>query len=597
MSVSRRRFLGTSAAVTAAGAAVVTVTHPKSSTAQVGGAAPQIQIAATPSPAIIALNRMGYGPRPGDIQRVKDMGLQAYIDEQLDPDTINDGACQSRIQDARLRISYDSGEGYAGKDEIRKLTNLDKDITDIWYLTDWEKKIGYAERVRPFDETRVATWIRAIYSKRQLKEVMVEFWHNHFNIDGSSDAPIAVAFPTYNRIMRRHCFGNFRAFLEDVAKSTAMMYYLDNRSNRAGEGEGGNENYARELLELHTFGAENYLGFVDNPANVGTITYNGKKYVKGYIENDIFEIANCLSGWTVADGYWQLPDEVADNGEFYYYDEWHATGAKTVFSLDGEPTIPADQPALKDGQDVLDMVAAHPHTARTICTKLCRRFIADNPPESVVDAAVDVWMNNLNSDDQIKKVMRTILLSEAFKTTWGEKIKRPFEAIVSYLRATEAEMENDHPEKEDPDHGNNWGSIMWRMRQTGHKIFEWAPPTGFPDTAGYWMSTNGLLQRWNIPHVIAQSWGGDAQIDLIGATDMQSSCTDIVDFWINRLCGYEIDASRREELIAFMAQEGNPTQAPQPNDGAPDWKDPKALEDRLKSMVQLLAMYPEFHMR
>lgn len=441
MSVSRRRFLGTSAAVTAAGAAVVTVTQPKSSAAQVGGPSPQIQIAATPSPAVIALNRMSYGPRPGDIQRVKDMGLQAYIDEQLNPDSINDGACQSRVQEAKLKIRYDSGNGYPAKDEIRKLNHLDKDITDIWYLRDWQRSMNYQERIRPFDEVRVATWIRAVHSKRQLKEVMVEFWHNHFNVDGSSDASIAVAFPAYNRIMRQHCFGNFRTFLEDVAQSAAMMYYLDNRSNRAGDGEGGNENYARELLELHTFGAENYLRFVDNPANVGTITYNGKTYVKGYTENDIFEIANCLSGWTVADGYWQLPDEVANNGTFYYFDEWHATGAKTVFSLDGEPTIPADQPPLKDGQDVLDMVAAHPHTARTICTKLCRRFIADQPPESVIDAAVAVWMNNLNSDEQIKKVVRTILLSEEFKTTWGEKIKRPFEAIVSYLRATEAEFE------------------------------------------------------------------------------------------------------------------------------------------------------------
>lgn len=111
------------------------------------------------------------------------------------------------------------------------------------------------------------------------------------------------------------------------------------------------------------------------------------------------------------------------------------------------------------------------------------------------------------------------------------------------------------------------------------------------------MSTNGLLQRWNIPYVFSQSWGGDIQIDLLGTTDMQSSCVDIVDFWINRLCGYEIDAGRREELIAFMAQEGDPAQAPQPTDGAPDWKNPEALQDRLISMVQLLAMYPEFHMR
>jgi hypothetical protein len=252
---------------------------------------------------------------------------------------------------------------------------------------------------------------------------------------------------------------------------------------------------------------------------------------------------------------------------------------------------------MKDGRDVLDLLASHPNVARFICTKLCRRLIADDPPAAVVDAAVAEWMSNLGAPDQIKKVVRVILLSNEFKTTWGQKVKRPFEAIVAYLRATNATLPVDVVDPTDPSKGAYWSSITYTMSGTGHKIFEWPTPTGHPDVASYWISTNSTLRRWNLPFILAQWWGGNIAVPVVEETDLSRSCIEIVDYWIGRLCGFPIDQSVRDELIAFMAQAGDPSQSPKPTPRAPDWGKQDGVKDRLKSMVQLLAASPDFHAR
>lgn len=581
MASSRRRFIGTSAALTATTAGAVTAFHSRSSTAQTDVQPLQIGIASVPSPEVIALNRMAYGPRPGDINRVRSMGLDNYIEEQLNPDAISDSDCDARLSAARIRVSYDD------INELRPLNLLDQSVPELWE----RRSMTFRERQQAFYQVRTAAWIRAVYSQRQLQEVMVEFWHNHFNVNGPSSSEIASTFPAYDRMMRTHCFGNFRTFLEEVGKSAAMMFYLNNVTNKAGGGEGGNENYARELFELHTLGADNYLKFYDDRRNIGTVEYNGKTFVRGYIDEDVYEASRCLTGWTIANGRRDFGDDVPNNGTFYYYANWHDTNPKTVLSADGVPNILRNQPALKDGQDVFDLLAGHPGTAQYICTKLCRRFIADNPPSSVVSAAVSTWMEHINSPDQIRRVVRVILQSNAFKTTWGKKIKRPFETVVSYLRATNADLQNDTLEN------TRWDRVNWNVGNTGHWIFEYPAPTGYPDTMDYWVSTNGMLRRWNLPYILTQSWGGGVEIDLVGQTDMNKSCTEIVDGWIARLFGYEISPSVRQALIEFMAQGGDVNEAPQPTEREPDWGKPEALEDRLRSMVQLLASSPEFQTR
>lgn len=585
MPLSRRSLLQSSAATAAI--TVIPQPTPLADTTNVQ-ASPASITTITPPPEAIAMHRMAYGPRSGDIARVKSMGVDAYVDEQLNPSAIDDSACNTLISQMRLKIKYDAVH------EVRPLSTLNKTTSELWPL---RSHAAYAERIRPVEEVRVATWLRAVHSKRQLLELMVDFWHNHFNVNALSETGISVTFPVYDRLMRQHALGNFRTFVEEVGKSTAMMYSLDNVSNKAGPAEAGNENYARELIELHTLGSDNYLKFYDDRRKIGTISYGNETFARGYIDDDVYEAANCFTGWMVANGHWEFPDPKPNTGEFYYNPNWHDTGPKTVLSVDGYPNIPRNQADMKDGKDVYDLLANHIGTARHLCTKLCRRFIADDPPSSVVEAAVAVWMQHRKSPDQIKRVMRVILTSSEFKTTWGKKVKRPFEAVAAYLRATNASFPIDLVDAEDANRGAFWNSFLWQYSQIGHKNFEWPTPTGHPDVADYWASTNGMLRRWNLPYIIMQSWGGNLTIDLVGQTNLTISCTQIVDAWIARLFGYTIDPSARQAVIKFLAQGNDANQPPKPLSGAPDWNSADAVKDRLITAVQLLAATPDFHAR
>ncbi len=593
MAVSRRTFLAASATVAAA-----STLHP-----DVGLAAPapppSSEYSATtvlPAHEVIALHRMGYGPRPGDIDMVRSMGFAAYVEQQLNPQLIDDSACDARIASARMRISYPAGNGYPALNELRGLTSLNKAVTELWPLARWDIPADGRERMRPFEEVRAATWLRAVNSRRQLQEVMVEFWHNHFNVYPVSASAISCSFPAYDRtVIRKHCFGNFREFLEAVASSPAMLFYLDNVSNRTAGGEGGNENYARELIELHTLGIGAYLKFYDDRRDVGD---DGNGNARGYIDDDVYEAARCFTGWTVANGTWNgVNGNLPNTGEFIYMHNWHDTAGKTFLSPDGYPNFSRNQPAMSDGRRVLDLLAQHPATARNVCTKLCRRLIGDNPPPLVLEAAVAEWLRHVHSPDQIKRVVRVILMSEEFSSTWGAKVKRPFEFVVSYIRGTGGDLANDFIDPNDASLGFNWSALNWRMNETGHSLYEWASPNGYPDVSSFWVTTNGMMQRWKLPFIVAQQWGGAATVNAWAATPSGLSCTQIVDYWINRLCGFTINPDVRTELIAFMAQGNDASKAPEPLKSRPDWGDPNALKDRLSAMVQLLAMSPDFQMR
>lgn len=609
MAVSRRRFIRTATVAGAAASAAPHLAQFLENTYESG-----IANAATaaPSPEAIAMHRMAYGPRPGDIAAVKAQGLDAYIDQQLNPSSIADGVCDQKIADAVFKVFYGT------VNELRPIAPmLAKSATDLWAEVVVPNK-PFGESSLPWQMVRVATLIRAVYSKRQLQEVMVDFWHNHFNVRPSAEREVSIGFPEHDRTIRQHCFGNFRTFLEAVGRSMAMLYDLDNVSNQAGGGEGGNENYARELFELQTLGSDNYLKFYEDRSQVGTITYNGEMFARGYIDEDVYEVARCFTGWSIASGRWPQPTGTPNTGDFIYLSAWHDTNPKTVLLVpkigpNGEqiylPNIPRSQPDLKDGRDVYDMLANHPGTARTICTKLVRRLISDNPPQAVVDAAVAKWMATRTAPDQIKQVLRVILTSQEFKTTWGGKIKRPFEYVVAYLRATEAELPNDVdslPTSEtdptpDRTKGGYWANIFWNMGNTGHRLFEWPTPTGHPDLASYWGNSNSMLRRWNLLSYLGvqSAWGGNCTINLIGKTDMTKPCAAIVDFWIDRLCGYSVAPGVRQGLIDFLAlkvNSGDPSKPPAATKGE-DANDPNTLIERLTSTVQLLAMSPDYQRR
>jgi len=552
----------------------------------------------------IAMRRLAFGPSPelmamydatpgaGDEER-----FDNWVRQQLNYTAIDDTPCANRIASAQLKIRYTDNNRTVN--EVRPLSWLSASRETLWQQRA-VPDLRWAERIRPYNEVRVATWIRAVCSRRQLFEVMVDFWHNHFNVNATANQRIAATWPDYDRIIRTHALGNFHAMLTEVTKSVAMMYYLNNVSNKVGGGEGGNENFARELFELHTLGSDNYLKFYDQRGNIPVVEYGSERYAASYIDYDVYEASRCLTGWTIANG----SDGRPNTGAFYLMESWHDNYPKTVLAppplpgIEPAPNFPFNNGAEQDGTKLLRLVAYHPGTARHLCTKLCRRLVADNPPESLINTAYNVWMQHRESPDQIRRVVEAILLAPEAKSTFGAKIRRPLEAIWAFLRATNASLPNDVAEVNgDATKGNYWESLFWSVDQTGHRLFGWDTPTGHPDRAEYWANTNALLRTWNSFYTLAQSWGGNVGIDIVGQTPAGLSCVGIVDFWLQRMLTYTPTGDLRTLLINFLAQGFDPNQPPQPLPGAPDWRSPEAVPDRIVAMVQLLAMSPEFWLR
>ena len=306
---------------------------------------------------IIALNRMAFGPRPGDLEAFNTLGstdeerLRAYVAQQLIPESVDDGEFEERYTAAGFETLHKT------QDELYfdHIANNQYDSNDDAYWQ-WYSKPAY--------ELVDATFLRAVYSRKQLVEVLADFWHNHFNVYFWQDdgVPLLVS---YNRdVLRAHMLGNFRQMLEAVATHPSMLYYLNqNNSSDAGP----NENFARELFELHTLGAENYLGVRDP----NTVEKDANGIAIGYVDNDVYESARALTGWRIDDDIYEYEDGIEKTGRFIYYKPWHDRFNKLILGK----YIPADQPDMQDGRDVLDLLAYHPGTARYISRKLARRFI------------------------------------------------------------------------------------------------------------------------------------------------------------------------------------------------------------------------------
>lgn len=591
MTLTRRRLLGGGATLAAAAAAAA---------AAIGDAEPAAACAVVPQagPEAVAMNRLSFGPTPAAVAAYRALDSNeskryaAWVNRQLNPAAIPDPLCDQRLAATRLKIRY------TGVSEARPLDLIKPDVTtqSLWASRVRPRTLAWEERMRPYDEVRVATWIRAVYSERQLFEVLVDFWHNHFNVKASSDQRIAATWPIYDRIIRTHALGNFNAFVVAVAQSVAMMYYLDNVSNRVSGGEGGNENFARELFELHTLGSDNYLKFYDQRSQIGTVSWGDETFVRGYIDDDVYEASYALTGWTIADGHWDRPE--LNDGSFYFDVDWHQPGGKRVLAANFDQIIENKANPLQEGYEVIRRVSRHLGTARHLCTKLVRRFIADDPPQVVVDAAVQTWMANRDAPDQIKRVLETILLSGECRSTYGQKVRRPLEAAWGYLRATGANLPTDVADVNgDGSKGGYWGGLLYSADLSGHRLFGWDTPTGHPDKAAYWANTTGMLARWNMPYTITQSWGGGAAIDVVAQTPAGATCQQIVDFWVGRLIGFPVAPWVRKALVEFLAQGGSATQPPQPLPGVPDWGDPEAVKDRIRALVQLVAASPEFSLR
>ncbi|MEP6925287.1 MAG: DUF1800 domain-containing protein [Pyrinomonadaceae bacterium] len=367
------------------------------------------------------LSRAAYGSWIGDLDRVRLTGGEAWIEEQLAPETIDDTLCDLRANRFET-IHHNPGLCYEYKKPVLR-----------------EEIIRY-------------TLLRAIYSRRQLFEVMVGFWTDHLNINLEKGDCIYLKPADDRLVIRANAFGKFKDLIRASVTSPAMLVYLDGKENKKSAPEDiPNENYARELLELHTLGV------------------NG-----GYTQRDVSEIARCLTGWRIGTGW--------SRGTVYFDPELHDNDEKLVLGQ----TIPAGLGA-GDTDRVVEIVCGHPSTARYIAGKLVRRFVSDEPPDSLVKSVATVFEQ---TGGEIKAMVRTILASDEFKTARGSKFKPPFRFIVSCLRAVGADTHAHQP-------------LIEYLLRMGQGPFQYPTPDGYPDEANAWLGT--FLWRWNFGFALASN--------------------------------------------------------------------------------------------
>jgi uncharacterized protein (DUF1800 family) len=491
------------------------------------------------------LNRLGFGPRPGDVERVRRIGLETYIDQQLHPERVPDPELAPRLA-AFETLGKDSSElardyflpAMEARRQAQREANKaapgaaaapQDDAKRVRTPEEMELQRKQRAVISELSEQKI---LRAAYSERQLDEVMTDFWFNHFNVFAGKGATQVYLTEYEREAIRPHALGRFRDLLEATATSPAMLFYLDNwqsvdpnaeerlrreRAQRGGFGRpfggpgmrrpgiflppprpqppaaegapnaqrpkrGLNENYGRELMELHTLGVDG-----------------------GYTQQDVVEVARCFTGWTIA-----MPRQ---GGGFRFEPRMHDQGQKVVLGHAIKAGGGRD-----DGEKVLDILSKHPSTARFISTKLVRRFVSDTPPPSLVTKAAARFQE---TDGNIREVLKTIFTSPEFYAAdaYRAKVKSPFEYIVSAVRATGADVRSALP-------------LVQTARQLGEPLYFCQPPTGYKDTADAWVNTGALLNRMNFalalvsgklrgiepPSDAAAATAGAVADSLVGAT-------------------------------------------------------------------------------
>jgi uncharacterized protein (DUF1800 family) len=472
----------------------------------------------------------------------------AWLARQLAPATIDDSGCDGIVANA----------GYVTLNKTaNQLWNDHHSVTNNYYL-----------RMLPVAEVECMTLVRQIYSQRQLFEVMVDFWHDHFSVFGwdYDGGPMFVAMD--RDAIRPYALGNFRTMLQAVGESASMMYMLDLYASQSGH---PNENYARELMELHTLGAENYAGIIVNPdspsnlATLGTFTaWDGEIERLKYVDDDVYEAARALTGWTISGSVW--PYTEIDNqplGTFAYDDPNHDQGPKHILTR-----YFAAYQAEGDGTLLYDMLAQHPGTAHFVAGKMCRRFVGDAPPATLVQSVADVLHDQWQAPDQIAQALQVILQSSEFKTSWATKMKRPAVAAVSALRALAASF------VPVPDNTSAWTTteeFMSRLQAAGHRLFYWPAPNGYPDVMQAWASTGTMgMTLKMLPRLLemhqgsgydnAQPFIADVQSQTLAAFPNAADRTaaNLMGYWCDRILGYRPEPTHTIALD-FFRQNANAT--------------------------------------
>ena len=470
------------------------------------------------------LSRLTFGARPGDFERVKTMGIDAFINQQLDPEAIENGGVIAKLKrlptlnmatpviieqytppkpvatpvpvpaaspDAMKATEQKSIAGSPLNQVPQISAGATTNEMDAMKKEDGGDKPAAMQAPPPVarptpapknpqmvvTDLQRAKLLRAVYSEQQLYEVMVDFWENHFSIFANKDDDRYLLTAFDRETIRPFAMGRFRDLLGGTAHSPAMLFYLDNwRSSvprpypakgdkPAGVDGGFNENYARELMELHTLGVDG-----------------------GYTQKDVQEVARCFSGWTI-----QKPNE---QGLFVYRPGFHDDGEKIVL---GHKILAGG--GIADGERVLDILAAHPATARFIATKLARRFISDDPPTAVIDRAAAAF---LKTDGSIRETLRAIVTAPEFFATpaYRAKVRSPFEYVAAALRALNAETDGDRP-------------VLDALARMGQPVFGRITPDGYPDRAETWLSSGAMVARFNFAGALTLNRLKGTRVDLV----------------------------------------------------------------------------------
>jgi uncharacterized protein (DUF1800 family) len=489
------------------------------------------------------LNRIGFGPRPGDVARVKKMGLDKFLDQQLHPERIDGSTLEARLKGLdslkmtvaeiyqkypqpndiarRLGLMFPAGapaQVQPGQSQPNQPQAEARQKVLAYYI-----EHGLKQPPNLLQELQAQKLIRAVYSERQLEEVLTDFWFNHFNVHWNKGADKWLTTDYEMNAIRPNVLGKFKDLVLATAKSPAMLFYLDNhlssspdadrplrrdvvrpaqsaplpraaarRQQRQQERQlerrreqaarmeqrqqplnanqpqrrkpGINENYARELMELHTMGVDG-----------------------GYTQKDVQEVARCFTGWTI--------ERPVDGSEFIFRERMHDDGEKVVLGQ----KIPAGG-GMKDGEKVIDILVHHPSTARFIATKLVRRFTSDEPPKSLVDRVAAVYKK---TDGDIREMLKAIFTSKEFNSpdVYRAKIKSPFELVVSAIRALDGET-------------NGSPRLAQMISRMGQPLYQYQAPTGYPDRASQWVNTGTLLERLNFGLALAANRIQGTQVDV-----------------------------------------------------------------------------------
>ena len=457
--------------------AVAAVAAPAIRTATAGSPPPLI----ANDPVLHVVRRLTYGPTPQLVEHVRRIGVAAFVDEQLQPLLIADPEVDA---------------------VVATFPSLQLPAKAVGRL----REEGLRDAIR---DLQAATVLRAVWSRRQLYELVVELWSNHLSIYGDHAVARAYKVVDDREVVRPHALGRFRDLLAASAQSPAMLTYLD---NAASQGSNPNENYARELLELHTVGVDG-----------------------GYRQRDVRAAALALTGWTVD----------PDTGRFAYRPEWRYVGRLRVLGW----SSPNDDPAkgVEVGLSLVDYLARHPATARRIARKLAQRFVADEPSGGLVTALARVYTA---SDTDTSAVLRALFASADFRRSVGRKHRRPLEYFAASARALGLTY--------DARIGLDGGpGLVGAARALGQLPFDWRPPDGYPDEAGPWTSTAGTLARWNAALALCRG-GVDGvappdPLTVVGAP-LPTTVGELVDRVSGRLLHQGLRGPHRAALLRHLGR-------------------------------------------